>query len=80
MLSGQQHVEKHAQCVDVGPGRHGPAGHLFRRGVLGRERPPAVARQRRRFSGAGFLLEKLRDAEIEELHLPVSRRRGRWTA
>ena len=43
MLAAQQHVQQHAQRVDVGRRRDRPAGELLGRGVLGRERPPPVA-------------------------------------
>ena len=74
MLSGQQHIEKHTQCVDVRPGRPtAPPVTCSGAAYSGVSAAAAVAGQSRRFSGAGFLFEKLRDAEIEELHLPVGR-------
>ena len=57
--------------VDVDGGRERLPGDLLRCGVIERERAAGVAGELRFVGGA--LLHQLRDAEIEELHLPALR-------
>ena len=71
MPAGEQKVEDDAEGVDIGRGRDGAAGQLFRRRILGRERP-RVARVSSVASPASSRLEQLRDAEVEQLHLSVA--------
>src|SRR5439155_23304201 len=47
--------------------RHRIAEQLFRRGKFGRERTTGIAGQLRRFAKRGFVLQQLRDAEVQQL-------------
>ena len=77
MPAGEQHVQQHAERVDVGRRRDPSAGQLLGRRVLRRQRPAAFARQSarlrryRRPGAARVGLEQLRDAEIEQLDVAV---------
>ena len=78
MLAAEQHVQQHAERVDIGRRGDLPAGQLLRRRVLGRERRAALSRQsgrlgRQRSAGLGIALEQLGNAEVEQLDLAVDR-------
>jgi hypothetical protein len=66
-------VQQHAQRVHVGRDRHLAALHLLGRGVVRRECVASELRERRAVRGLGAIVEELRDAEVDELHLPVLR-------
>ena len=67
MTAGEQHVQNHAERVDVGRRRDRIAAHLFRRGELRREGTRALDRDAR------IVVEQLGDAEVEQLHVAVAR-------
>ena len=69
MTPGQQHVEQHAQGVDVGRGRDLALAHLLRRGVGRRQQRVAGARQAGAERMVVVALEQPGDAEIQQLHL-----------
>ena len=71
VLSGQQHIQQHAEGIDVGGSRDGCARHLLRRRVLGRHRPAAFDRQQSRGAIFCFAFEQLGYSEIQQFRLPI---------
>ena len=71
MLAGQQHVEQHAQRIDVGRRRDRQAGELLGGRELRRQHAAGLARQLRRATCA-LIVEQRGDAEIEELDHAVA--------
>ena len=67
--SGQQLVQHHTKCVDVGAHAGWLAAHLLRCGVRGRQHLQAGARCR---IGVAVLHQLLRDAEVDQLHPSIS--------
>ena len=68
-LSDQQLVENDAQRVDVGRRGHRIAANLLGRGIRRRQKQLEPGR----FGSAGLGLEKLGDAEVEQLHFAGTR-------
>ncbi len=68
MLAGQEDVEQHTQRINVGRRRHRIAEQLFRGGKFGRESTTGVAGQLAHVAERGFVLQQLRDAEIQQLN------------
>src|SRR5690606_37919070 len=66
--TGEQLVEQDTELIDVAGGRDRPAARLFGRGVIGRERSGAGARQAVRVAVSR---DELRDAEVDETELAV---------
>src|SRR6202041_3752170 len=66
--TGQEHVKHQAKRVYVGRRGDGPAQKLLRRRVLRRQRLSTGLGER----GGAVLGEKLRNAEIEQLHSPFA--------
>ena len=71
MAAREQQVQQHAERVDVGRRRHLAAVHLLGRGV--RRRQHGIALPCERLNTIALRFEQVGDAEVEQLHLPVSR-------
>ena len=76
MLTAQQHVQEHAESVDIRRSRHGATRQLLWCRVLGRHRPPDLARHRTAFRRVSVVsvrtwFDQLGDAEVEQLHVPI---------
>ena len=71
MAPGQELVEQHAHGVDIRGRGDGPARHLLRSGVFGREGADALARHQRGRRRRIFILQELGNAEVQQLHAAV---------
>ena len=72
MTAGQQHIQQHAELIDVGRGGGHVAEQLLGRCVLGRQHDLFGAR-RRGVVGCALRIHELRDAEVEQLDHAVAR-------
>ena len=70
VLSGEQDVKQHAECIHVGRTRYFAALKLFGSRILWRESLPRHLREAGYRCG-GPVVEQLRDAEVDELHLAL---------
>jgi len=71
MLSGQEHVQQNSQGVDVSGSGYRSPGDLFRRGIQQCHRGAAIPRQHRCGVGLVFVLQKLRNTEVQQLYLSI---------
>ena len=69
MLTRQKHVKQDAQRIHIGGGRHWAARHLLGRRIRGGQRSAAFDREKGCFTGVTFVLQQLRDTEIQQLRL-----------
>ena len=64
MPSRQQHIEQHAQGIDVGGGCYGLGAQLLGSRILRRHRPPAFDREQRRLSRLPLAFQKFGNAKV----------------